>query len=394
MKRYLSLLTLLFLSLVNGYSQDVDKHKAEKEKIEKEIAYIDNQIALTQGKQKTSTRELNLTQAKIDTRKKLIKELDSEIASYDNSISSTNRQINDLQKRVDTLKVRYQKLVLNTYKNRDSKSWFMHVLASENLNQGYRRYVYLRNISEKINNQAKQINNTERELVGQRAKLNNLKSESVLSKKTRENEFQQLTTEEKNLQNTISQLKRQESNYRKELSEKQKEVERLNTEIEKMVAEAVKQQQSNLKKGIEIDYKLSENFDNNKGKLPWPVKQGVVVEKYGQHNHPVFPNIKLPFNNGVNISTDKNAEVFSVFDGVVVKILVIPGYNQCVMIQHGVYFTFYCKLNKVSVKIGDKVKTGTPIGSLEEGDGDSILHFELWNQSNQSNGLDPEKWLR
>lgn len=391
MRKHLSILVLFLSSSLIICAQDINKHKEQKEKIEQEIAYIDKQIASTQSQQKANTEELNLTQVKIDTRKKLLKEMDAEIASYDRLINTTNRQIRNLQVRLDTLKIRYQRLVLNTYKNRDSKSWFMQILASENLSQGYRRYVYLKNISGNMTQQAKLIRSTEEELIDERTKLNHLRNEVVLSRRSRENEFQQLAAEEKRLKNTISRLKRQESDFRKALTEKRKEVERLNKEIERLLAEAVKQQQSDQKKGIEIDYKLSEKFDANKGKLPWPVKKGVVVEKYGQHNHPVFPNIKLPFNNGINISTDKNADVLSIFDGVVVKILVIPGYNQCVMIQHGAYFTFYCKLAKVSVKLGDKVKTGEKIGSLEDAGGNSILHFEIWNQTTKQN---PEHWLR
>ena len=388
----LSVILLFFsISFSAILAQDVNQHRATKAKIEKEIEYIDKQILSTQSQQRTNSEQLNLTKAKIDARKKLLKEMDSEIAGYDRSINTTNREIHELGVKLDTLKSYYQRLILNTYKNRDSRSWFMHILASENLGQGYRRYIYLKSISGRISDQADQIRTTEDKLMRERSKLNQLKSELVISRKTREKEFEQLAVEEKKLQTTISQLKRKESDFRKELNAKKSEVERLNKEIERLLTEAVKQQQTDQKKGVEVDSKLSEKFDNNKGKLPWPVKQGVVIEKYGQHNHPVFPNIKLPFNNGINISTDKNADVLSVFDGVIVKILVIPGYNQCVMIQHGAYFTFYCKLGKVNVKLGDTVKTGEKLGSLEEAEGNSTLHFEVWNQTTKQ---DPEQWLR
>jgi murein hydrolase activator len=135
---------------------------------------------------------------------------------------------------------------------------------------------------------------------------------------------------------------------------------------------------------------LSDKFENNKGKLPWPVKSGAIVEQFGQHYHPVFKNIKLPFNNGVNIATDAKADVFCVFDGIVKQILVMPGYNQCVLVQHGNFFTFYTKLEKISVKSEQKISTGQVIGSLNETDGNSVIHFQLWKGTEKQ---DPEKWI-
>jgi septal ring factor EnvC (AmiA/AmiB activator) len=104
----------------------------------------------------------------------------------------------------------------------------------------------------------------------------------------------------------------------------------------------------------------------------------------------VFKHIKLPFNNGVTISTNLNAEVLAVFDGVVKQILVMPGYNQCVLIQHGNYYTFYTKMERVRVKTGQSVSTGEVIGTLAENEGNSTIHFQLWNGTTKQN---PEHWI-
>ena len=134
-----------------------------------------------------------------------------------------------------------------------------------------------------------------------------------------------------------------------------------------------------------MDYALSAKFGDNKGRLPWPVK-GVVIQKFGQNYHPVFKNLKMPYNNGINISAAAGSTACAVFDGVVKQILVMPGYDQCVLVQHGEYFTFYCKLKRV------RVSTGGRIGdiSLNE-DGNAELHFQLWKGTAKQN---PENWLR
>ncbi|MCK9304567.1 MAG: peptidoglycan DD-metalloendopeptidase family protein, partial [Bacteroidales bacterium] len=188
----------------------------------------------------------------------------------------------------------------------------------------------------------------------------------------------------------ISRLRKKEGEVRQQISVKKREMERLNREIERILAKAASEKKSPEYRESEVDRQLSDNFGSNKGKLPWPVKSGVIIEEFGQHNHPVFKNITLPFNNGINIAADTAADVYSVFDGVVKQILVMPGYDQCVLVQHGDYFTFYTKLDKLSVKSGDRVVTMQKLGSLAVGKDGSVLHFQLWYKTQKQN---PELWI-
>jgi murein DD-endopeptidase MepM/ murein hydrolase activator NlpD len=100
----------------------------------------------------------------------------------------------------------------------------------------------------------------------------------------------------------------------------------------------------------------------------------------------------MPFNSGVGISGGRGDEVRAVFNGTVKQIVLVPGYNQCVLVQHGSYYTFYCKLSAVKVKIDDQVTTGDVLGTLAEIDGAYTLHFELWKGGTER--LNPELWLR
>lgn len=136
--------------------------------------------------------------------------------------------------------------------------------------------------------------------------------------------------------------------------------------------------------------KLDAEFSKNKGKLPWPV-DGPVVGRFGKHYHPVYKNLELPPNNGVDVAVAKGSKVQAVFEGVVKQVIAMPGYNQCVLLQHGNYFTFYCKLGNVSVKAGDKVRTGQALGVIDTINGQTQLHFEVWQGTKPQN---PELWLR
>ena len=218
-----------------------------------------------------------------------------------------------------------------------------------------------------------------------------------------------LESSRKQSEDLVAILNRDKKKYTGELQKKQRQVEALNREIAEIIRKAMAEQQkkksSSGKKGdskasattpsgkstdTTVDSKLSKEFAANKGKLPWPVS-GTIVESFGEHYHPVYKNVKLPFNNGVNVAVAKGAAVKAVFDGEVRQIVVMPGYNQCVLVQHGNYFTFYCKLSKVSVKNGDKIKTGQVIGTVDTIGDETQLHFQLWSGRTPQN---PELWLR
>ena len=136
---------------------------------------------------------------------------------------------------------------------------------------------------------------------------------------------------------------------------------------------------------------LSDKFSSNKGKLPWPLEQGVIIQKYGKQKHKVFGNIET-FNNGINIATNKNAIIRSVFDGKISRIFFIKGEGKAVLINHGEFFTVYSGLEEVKVKLGDNILSKEEIGRVltRENDNRTELHFEIWQGYDKQ---DPSLWL-
>ncbi len=382
------LLILLTLTAAAAFGQDVSKQTERKRKIEEEINFIDNQLKSITSRQKATTEQLSLIRKRVSDRKSLISDLDRKIAVINDEMTAKQREINRLQKELDTLSAYYDKLIYNTYKNRDTKVWFMYILSSRNIGQGYRRFAFLKNLAGEVSTQAGKMRDKQEELSAEREKLAGIKAEAVSAKAERESEYRKLVAEEKKSQDDIKRLAKSEKQYRADLAAKKKEVERLNKEIQKMLKTTVAEQK---KDNTKIDTALSGKFQQNRGKLPWPLKQGVITEHFGIHNHPVYTSLKLPDNPGVTFSTIKGADVFCIFDGEVRKVFVMPGYNQCVLVQHGEYFTLYCKLSKVSVKSGQKVTTGEKLGSLEIDANTSSLHFQIWKGTEKQ---DPERWLR
>lgn len=388
---------LIFIALaVSGlsglYAQDISEHEKRKASLERDIEILDRQLSEAESQSRDMLSRLTLIRAKITNRKALVAESDRQIRVYADEIYLAQLKINRLNARIDTLTAHYARLVRSAYRNRDAKVWYMYIFASENLGQAYRRYSYFRNLSSEMKRQAGEIRSAKEELEEKKAGLQSMKSDAEKLRSQRKEELASLQKEEAQSAQVVSQLKRNRTRYEKELASKKAQVNALNKEIERLIAEAMKSESAKGgdKPEVKIDYKLDAEFSKNKGKLPWPV-DGAVVDRFGQHYHPVFTRVKLPFNNGISIAVPKGTRVKAVFDGVVKQIVVMPGYNQCVLIQHGNWFSFYCKLQSSTVKPGDKVKTGQVIGTVDTINGDTQLHFQIWQKQTPQN---PELWLR
>lgn len=374
-------------------AQDTRAQEEKKARLEREIAIIDKQLAENASQSSSMLTDLSLIRKKISNRKALVSESDRVIRQYSDSIYLAQKEINRLQARVDTLTTHYSKLVLSAYKNRDSRIWYMYMFASDNLGQAFRRFGYFRNLSTQMKNEAKSIRAMQDELALKQERLALLKKDAEAVKAERQKELDNLRKDESKADSVVKKLQKDRKKYQSQLASKKKEIDALNREIARLIANAMNkdgQKSSSKKPKAPVDMKLDAEFSKNKGKLPWPA-DGPVVSRFGKHYHPVYKNLELPPNNGVDIALAKGEHVKAVFDGVVSQVLVMPGYNQCVLVQHGNYFTLYCKMKNIAVKAGDKVKTGQLIGDIDTINGQTQLHFEVWKGKDPQN---PETWLR
>lgn len=388
--RLIHIMMMLCVS-VAAVAQNTSAQEEKKARLEREIAIIDKQLAENASKSNTMLADLSLIRKKVANRRALVEESDKEIRKLNDNIYLTQRQINKIQARIDTLTAHYARLVRSAYKNRDARVWYMYMLASDNIGQAFRRYGYFKNLSSQMKNEAQEIRAIQEELELERVRLAELKKEAEAVKAERVKELDELKKDEAKVDKVVKQLNKDKRKYQQQLASKKKEVDALNREIERIVAAAMKASsgKSGSNKTV-VDTKLDEQFSKNKGKLPWPA-DGPVVDHFGKHYHPVYKNLQLPPNNGMDIALGKDTKIRAVFDGVVKQVMVMPGYNQCVLIQHGNYFTLYCKMKSIAVKEGDKVKTSDIIGTIDTINGQTQLHFELWKGSKPQN---PEQWLK
>lgn len=389
----LCLLASLSLVVQAASAQDISSQQDRKNQLEKEIAILDKQIADISQQSSLAASRLELLRQNISARKSLVEESNRVIRTYTDSISRKNRQIEKLQAEVDTLVSYHGKLIRNAYKYRDPHVWYLYVFASENLGQAFRRAGYFRSISDRIRSDAEIIRGKKAEVEAQRAALDLLKQDAVALKAERVRELESLKADEKEAENLVAELKKERSKCESQVAQKRKEVKALNKEIQRLIDEAMKPKSGKKasKEDLAAATALAGEFEANMGKFPWPVN-GVVVGSFGKRYHPVFKQLELPSSEGIDIAVYKGEPVNCIFNGKVVDVFIMPAYGQCVLVQHGSnYFTFYCRIGSLDVKKGDKVKTGQRIGLVDELNGTTQLHFEIWKGKVPQN---PSKWLR
>lgn len=391
--KYIGILFVIF-SVLNftGFAQSITNIKKNKEKSEKEIAYLNKLLEEAKNSKTVSVERLKILQQKIVESKKLINSLKQEVKYLENQIIRNENRIAELTANKQATVNMYGKLIYGLWKKRNKTNKLMFIFASSDFNQAYNRYKYFEQIQSYSRRQLFLIEQMNDSLNVKNAELKKyvvLKSTALNDIDVRNKDLAgQQATENKLIQD----LQKKEKEIVKKLQTETKNRQRLERELNKLIASQAKKSG-----GTTSKYKLtpeekllSDDFAKNKGKLPWPVTQGIVSEKFGISQHPVYKYVMMS-NPGINITTSKNAEVRAVFKGVVTDISLMPGFNNAVIIRHGNYLTVYTNLVYVNVKKGEKVTTKQVIGKVaHDPDKGSILGFQVWNNLEKQN---PELWL-
>lgn len=400
MKRVFGVILFVLLSLGTMTSQTVSELQAQKKKALENLELTSNLIEKN-SKSKTQTlTQLNLLNAEIKQRQSIINTLNAEIRGINKELNKLRNETSKLQQQLDTLKKEYSKLMYHTYYKKSKYDELMFVLSAKDFSESFRRYRYIKQYSEYCQKKTKEITDTKIALSEKLKKTEKVRAErqSVLNERKKENTKLE---NEKNKQNKlIKDLKKKEKQLKAELKKQQQLANKLNSQIEKKIAEEAKKSSKPSSGGkdgktytlTKEEKLLSGNFEKNQGRLPWPVLKGIVVGHFGIHPHPVLKHVTTN-NKGIYIQCPKDSKARAVYDGEVTQVFTIAGSNKTVIVKHGLYRTVYSNLINVNVKVGQKVKTKDNIGTIysDPEDGDKTeLYFQVWKDKNIHN---PENWL-
>jgi murein hydrolase activator len=289
-------------------------------------------------------------------------------------------------------------MIEKSYKSKSQQSRVMFLLSSESFLQAYKRLQYMKQYTNYRKQQGEEIKANTQELQDLNARLVKQKEEKdrliAENRKTRA----ELENNRKSQQTLMATIRKREGEFASQIRRKQNEIDEIDRAIDKMIRESIAKANKETGSSSRSTYELTPaakalaaDFNNNKGKLPWPVRSGVVTMKFGKQPHPVVRSVMVN-NNGVRIDTDKGGKARAVFNGTVSEVQAVKGANQAVMVRHGDYITIYNNLEKVFVKRGDTVTTEQEIGEVatSKATGKTTLHFLLYRNDQK---MDPADWI-
>ncbi|MBN7815455.1 murein hydrolase activator EnvC family protein [Algoriphagus pacificus] len=406
------LLSFLFLAFTFCFLSDLQAQtKKSREQLEREKAEVQQRLKefdailrqTTKIKQ-NSIGELNAVTRKVQTQARLVNTLDREIKLLDQEIRETESKIKKLQQELIDLKAEYSRMIYNASKLNRGLSIVSFVFSSGNFNQLYMRLKYLKQYTDNRKQQAEQIEKVSIQLADEQISLDEKRKEKERVLEEERQEKLALDQARKEQQGIVNNLSKKEKDIQKQIAATKKQQDQLNRMIKQVIEEEIRLAEAAAKKSNSNTTKsagssmpmtpeaaaLSSSFAGNKGRLPWPVETGFISQGFGTYPHPTLKGITMD-SDGIDIRTQPNSNVRTVFDGTVTKITTMPGFGGTVIIKHGEYYTMYSKLKTISVKSGQTVSAKDVIGQVATGpDGQAEVHFQTWKGLSV---MDPATWI-
>jgi murein hydrolase activator len=457
LQKLLLVLGCVIFSFSQLSAQSRDELQKQQQQIQREINDLNNELASIKGNKKAALRAYQAVQNKIKARESLINNIRKDVKILEETLFLNEREIYRLNKELDTLKINYAKSIVFAYKNRGSNEYLNFLFSAENFNDAIKRMAYLKSYRQNRETQAQTITKTQDLLRQTTITLANNKKEKAGALQSESSQLQVLEVDKKEKDQVVTQLKDQEKDITAQIAKRQKENQKLaaaaKAAIRREFEEAQRKEKERLarlkaasieeqkreKERIEKERQdvlarnntksnnnkpkptdastgvtvakpiersasvfestkegltMSLNFESNKGKLPWPVDGGTVTGEFGIHE---IPGTKLKENNeGIFIKTAIGSNVKCVADGEVSAIADLDGEYQAVLVKYGKYFTWYNRLQSVSVQRGQVVKAGTIIGKVgsnlqNEGQFEFQVFIEKKGEPSYQN---PRNWLK
>ena len=391
---------VLFVSLGLAQKNSARQKTLEKQKklLQAEIKQINTLLFNNSNREKSILSQVEDLDVKISVRTELVKVNNQQANLLTQQINVNQRDITNLRKELEELKKDYAEMIQKSYKSKSSQNRLMFLFSSEDFLQAYKRIQYMKQYTnfrkkqgEVITQKTKTLQSLNKALFEQKAQ----KEVLVMENRKAQKELQQ---ERRSQQRLIRGLKSKSRSLALEIKQKQRKAAEIDKVIERLIREAIAASNKASGKSVKNAFALTPeskllaaNFVANKGKLPWPVEKGIVIQRYGTQPHPVVKTTMIK-SNGVTIATTPKSKARAVFEGEVMTILSFKGSNPTILIKHGNYITTYKNMGKVYVKKGDKVKAKQPIGEIftHPQTGKTTLQFSVFNALKPQN---PKSWI-
>ena len=399
MKTYI-LHTFLIFSILSCFSQTKAELQKQQKQLRKEMQQINKLLFNEEKKEKNALEELNYINKKISVRNNLITAMNAESKLLQKEVVKSEKETQILEKQLTNLKENYASMIYKSYISKSQQSRLMFVLSSDNFYQAYKRIAYMKQYAAFRKKQGNDIITQTKIATTLKDSLLIIKKEKDLLVTNKEKEKEEIEEDQKEKKLLILKIKQKESSYKRQLQKKVKEERKITAKIDKIIREEIaranrkKNKNSTNRKTFILSPEakaLASSFERNKGKLPWPIKEGIIARRFGPQRHPLYSGITIN-GTGLHFATSKESIASSIFNGTILNILVNSEGVKNVLVQHGNFISSYNNLETIYVTKGQKITTGQALGKIftDKVSGKTTLIFVLYKNTTK---LNPASWI-
>jgi len=390
---WVGLLSCLFgVSVLCAQTNDSAKLEAEKKALTERIAATQSMLKSTQDDRSRTTQEWAVLKAQLNLRQRLLSNLRTERKASERRFTKRQQGVEDADAQLQSIKDEYAEMIRIAARQGSQDEWWQAVLDAEGATQAFRRLLLIEEYRQAREHQAERILHSAAALRQEVSALE-IERQSLLSvENDLRSERDAAQNSARQMESLVSDFQLRERELRDQLATEEARRAELGKTIARLMEAARSRNDGQENYAATPEGKIiGAEFQANKGRLPWPVAEGVLVGRFGKHPHPSLPGIRIE-RRGIDIATSEGTNVTSIFSGRVSNIITIPGGGMVVMVNHGSHRSVYANLGTVNVTNGENLRTGQVLGTvIDLGDGPRA-HLEIWNASGSS-PVNPEPWI-
>ncbi len=387
--------------LIDLYAQEISPIDAQEKRL-KEMERTASLLTTTRESKATIIDEYYALQQQINQREKLIGSIQQEINKAANKMESSALAVDSLELEIDKLKIEYGTMIRQAFRSKISNNELLFLFSAGSFDQALKRWRYIQQYGEYRKKQIRLILETQSVLKEQIIGLEQGKSQQERLLQSEESQNIAIQEAIGTKSKLLNKLKKEERFIAALLKEQKIAHEALSQALSSVIFKDIGTET------VDKDFRettadspppkkilstaITYQFSQKKGKMPWPIKNGVITRYFGNQAHPIHKKIVIN-NNGIDIKARSKRSVFSLEEGIVTAIQVVPGYLNTLILQHGDYYSVYSNLETIKVKKGDIVFAQQTIGEVGINTRKDYpeLHLEIWKGKIR---LNPINWLK
>lgn len=405
-------------------SRKVSRLEQQRHTMLRKIEATSKELQQIKKNSREEAKRLTLVRQQVQQRQQVIAVIGQELDALKEQLDSLDLAIGQLRLREERLHEQYAESLRALQRSEAGRRQLIFILSARSITEAHMRSLFLSRYARSASKLATELRSTRQGIEMAQQEVAALHKQKATVLAIRDKERKALEQEESRRTTEIKNLKGQEATLAKNLAKQRRQAAQLEAQIEAQIAAEIAASERRNKRptkskggqgqpaqtqpgseperkpaisgGYAMDAserKLSGSFAENKGRLPMPVRgRYELTRRFGTQQHSEHSRISI-VSGGIDLRVYSDRQAYAVFEGVVSRVFVAPGYGQSVIIRHGNYLTVYANLSSVRVNTGQKVSSGVVIGVINtdsDDSGGSTLHFQLWHERTKQN---PESWV-